>query len=324
MLNDQDRHTIRERIASSDHDYFVWSSLIGEPFVVDSFMCYFDGITAAIAGVPLLDGKPAKTIQSRLDRVVHEWMSRPQVSFVNYFGPEDLTVVHTHGFDLIYKQEPADHNVDCFIEFGPCPDARGTRKLRQDISRALRHGIIVEARKQEFLTADQLRLISRLARRADFELSDVTYLANAAALLRHDSTMVFEARLRDAVVGIGIAHNYFAGKPFFVVAAFDSRPAGVSDAVYAAVISYYRLQGAESLGLGYAVTPGQYHYKRKWGGRARNSPYCQLIWRRSDISLPFRDSLHWPWRLLADKWCSSPDLWVSAHTEATETRLPGS
>jgi len=304
MLSDREKQVVSETIASSEHDYFVWSSLLGEPFVVDGFICYFDGVTAAIAGVPLADGRPRNGIRSRLDRVVDKWMQRPDVDFVNYFGPEHLAVARNPSFGLIYKQEPADYNLDLFIELGSGPDTRASRKLRQDLNRAVRNGIEVEARKQEFLTAEQLRLMSQLAARTDLEVSDVTYLANAAALLRHDSSMLFEARLGDAVAGVGIAHHYFTSKPFFVVAAFDSRLAGVSDAIYAAVISYYRLHGAEWLGLGYAATAGQYHYKHKWGGEARNSPCWQLIWRRCNIATPFRDSLHWPWRLLSDKWCS--------------------
>jgi hypothetical protein len=305
MLSDREKHMIRDTIASSEHDYFVWSSLVGEPFVVDSFICYFDGVTAAIAGVPLAHGRSANSIQSRLDRVVDDWMQRPDVGFINYFGPQQVGVAHSPNFDLIYRQKPSDHNVDLFIELGLDLTIRATRQLRQDINRAIRNGIKVEARKQEFLTAEQLRLMSELAGRADLEVSDVTYLANAATILRHDSTMAFEARVCDKVVGVGIAHHYFPGKPFFVVAAFNSGPTGVSDAIYSAVISYYRVQGADWLGLGYAATPGQYQYKHKWGGKAWNPPCWQLIWRRRDLALPFMDSLHWPWRLLGGKWCST-------------------
>lgn len=305
MLSDEEKRLITKTIASSEHDYFVWSSLLGEPFVVDSFICYFDGVTAAIAGVPLADGRPANGIRTRLDRVINGWMQRSGVKFVNYFGPERLEVARNPGFGLIYEEKQPDYNLDLFIDLASGPDTGTSRKLRQDLNRALRNGVKVEARKQEFLTAEQLRLISQLAARADLGVSDVTYLVNAAVLLHHDSSMAFEARIGDAVVGVGIAHHYFTGRPFFAVAAFDSRATGVSDAIYSAVVSYYRLQGAEWLGLGYAATAGQYHYKHKWGGVARNPPCWQLIWRRRDIAMPFRDSLHWPWRLLGDKWCST-------------------
>ncbi len=316
MLSDQEKHLISETIASSEHDYFVWSSLLGEPFLMDSFICYFDGATAAIAGVPLADGKPAIGIRTRLDRVVNEWMQRCDVKFVNYFGPQHLDGENNSSFCLIYEEKQRDYNLDMFIDLASDQDTGTRRKLRQDLNRAIRNGVKVEPRKQEFLTAEQLRLISQLATRADLEVSDVSYLVNAAVLLRHDSSMVFEARIGDAVVGVGIAHHYFTGRPFFAVAAFDPRATGVSDAIYSAVVSYYRLQGAEWLGLGYAATASQYHYKHKWGGIARDPPCWQLIWRRRDTAMPFRDSLHWPWRLLADKWCSTVKVEVVASPQS--------
>ncbi len=306
MLSDQERDYIFENISSCEHDYFVWSTILGEPYVNDDFICYFDGVSLAISGVPLSNKNTMQTVPKRIEQVINEWMLKPNVHFVNYFGPHELLINNENGFDLIYKHEPLDYNFDLFIDINTWPDIRLRRKIKRDVNHAIRSGVEVEWRKQEFLTADQLELISNLAHRKELEISDVSYLTNAVVLLKHPSSLIFEASIDNKVEGIIITHNYFSRNPFLILAAFNRQHSGISDALYSKVISYYRAQGAASLGLGYAASSGQFNYKKKWGGKSFNPACWQFIWKRRNVPLVFRDSLHWPWRLLSDKWCSLP------------------
>jgi hypothetical protein len=304
MLSSADIGMIRERISSCEHDYFVWCSLLGEPYLIDGFLCYFDGESVAVSGVPVLDVGAPRTQSTRLVELIERWMDEPAVTFVNYFGPHQLPDPREDEFELICAEEPEEHNVDLFVDFRAPRSACELRRVRQDVQRALRRGIEIEAKRQDCLTHDQIRLISRLAKRSDLGISDVMYLTNLGAFVRNDATKVFEARIGGHVVGFGVAHNHFVGKIFLVAAAFDYRVPGASDAIYSAVLSHYQSRGALWIGLGYAATPGQLRYKLKWGGSAATPPCWQFIWRRHRTESVFRESLHWPWRLASDKWAS--------------------
>lgn len=302
MLSVEEKLLISSTIDSSEHDYFVWSALLGEPQLIEGLMCYFDGMTVAFAGIPVKDGKSNNQLRERINGVLQWWVKKPEVMFINYFGPERFEPQSAPSFDQVYIEGPEEYDLDLFINLKSTPNPAAARKMRQDLKRAERNGIIVQARKQEYLTAEQLRLMSVLVQEKDMGISDVSYLVNSATLLRHDCSLIFEARLNGNLVGIGIAHQYFPRRPFFISAAFSSFPAGVSDAVYSSIISHYKSDGAEQLGLGYVATRGQYEYKKKWGGEAVNPPCWQIIWRRRGATIPFRESLHWGWRITADKW----------------------
>jgi len=301
MLDEHDRRLIHDSIFSSEHDYFVWSRLLGEPFVVNGILSYFDGIAVAISGPPLGAEATKQDPSSQLQRAVEHWMAIPAVEFVNYFGPAAISPSQSPDFKLIYSEAPIGFNVDLFIPLHCRRSNRAERRLRQDENRVRRSGISIEVLRQEYLTVKQLELISGLIRRPNVEASDAAYLVNACTLVSHPATTVFEARKPGEVLGVGIAHSYFEGKPSFILAAFAPEFIGVSDAMYGEVIKHYREQGAEHLSLGYAVSPGQYRYKRKWGAVTYTPPSWQFIWQRCSSKASFLDCLYWPWQSLTTK-----------------------
>lgn len=302
MLNWYESEYIKEYIRSSDHDYFFWSGLLGEPFLYQDILYYFDGETVSIAGFPINARLDRLSVLDRLRNVVLTWLEVPSVCFFNYFGPWslDLDTIVKDKFSVMFSLEPRMYNVDMFIELSHS-EALKTRNARESIRKANCRGLTVQKVQRSFLRYEHIDLIRILASRSSVWLSDVSYLTNIVQVLRDRVTTFFEVEINQRLVGFGVAHEFFEQRPFLVLSCFDNTCKGVSDAIYAAVISHYKERGAKWLGLGYSVDEGLYKYKMKWGGVQCNPPFYQCIWMKHGIKTTSVDCLHWICRLLVKK-----------------------
>jgi hypothetical protein len=300
MLSPSDEAFLDVQAYSVDHDYFYLPTLLGEPFLSNGILSFFDGSAVHIMG-SAIPWDPVNAHQ-QIASVVEQWIMDERVEFVNYFGPArpDWPLLET--FTIVYSADCLAHNVELFVDLSLMPSMKVARKQRQDLGRARRRGIEVRTTRLPYLSHRHITLLRSSMQRNDYGVSDASYVVNVPAILGHSSTMVFEAVIGDRLVGFGVTHEFFRGRPFFLAAAFDRAAPGCSDALYGAIIRYYRETGAKTLSLGYASSPENMRYKLKWGGMARTPPCFQLILRRRDCRTPFRESLHWPWRILVDVW----------------------
>lgn len=300
MLSLSDEAFLEANAYSVDHDYFYLPKLLGEPFLSNGILSFYDGTAVHIMGTAI----PWCPVNAhrQLAAVAERWMLDERVEFINYFGPVYPDWPLSETFTVAYSADRLDHNVELFVDLSLLPSVKIARKQRQDLGRARRRGIEVRTTRLLYLSHRHITLLRSSLQRSDYGLSDASYVVNVPAILGHSSTLVFEAVSGDRLVGFGVTHEFFRGRPFFLAAAFDRAATGCSDAIYGAIIRYYREAGANTLSLGYASSPQNMQYKLKWGGMARTPPCFQLILRRRDCRSPFRESLHWPWRILADVW----------------------
>lgn len=300
MLSPSDEAFLDANAYSVDHDYFYLPKLLGEPFFTNGILSFFDGSSVHIMGTTI-PWSPVNAA-SQVALVAEQWMMDDRVEFINYFGPVRPDWQVLQRFNIEYSAERLNHNVELFVNLCAMPSVKIARKQRQDLARARRQGIVVRSAKLRYLSHRHIALLRSSLKRIDYGVSDANYVLNVPSILGHSSTMVFEAMLGDCLVGFGVTHEFFRGRPFFLAAAFDRAASGCSDAIYGAIIRYYRDENANTLSLGYASSPENMQYKLKWGGVAHTPPCFQLILRRRDCHSPFRESLHWAWRILMDAW----------------------
>jgi len=304
MLSPSDKTFLDANAYSIDHDYFYLPRLLGEPFLNDGILSFFDGSSVHIMGAAI-PWHPLNA-QQNIASVVERWVRDKRVEFINYFGPIRPNLALTQNFVIEYSEDSSDHNVELFVDLSVTRSLKIARRQRQDLARARRRGIEVRNTKIVHFSHLHISLLRNSLQRSDYGLSDASYVLNLSSVLNHPSTIVFEAMIGNHLVGIGITYEFFRGRPFFLAAAFDRGTPGCSDAIYGAIIRYYRDVGAKTLSLGYTSSLENMHYKTKWGGAPHVPPWCQIILRSRDCRTPFRESLHWPWCILADAWCATP------------------
>jgi predicted double-glycine peptidase len=307
VLTSVERLRIAREITSADHDYFLWSGLLGEPFLRDGILCFYDGDTVAIVGQELgCRGGENAAPSPRLTDVIHEWSTRPDVTFINYSGPAPAAPLPRERWNLLYTADPEPWNHEVFLDLRR-PEPYGS-DIRRHVGAAARRGLRVSMEHREFLGFEHIRLLRDLAISHHFIASSAGFLANVVSILRSEATVVWEARLHGVLVGFDVTHEFFEHHPFAVVGADDRSQPGTSDAILAAVIEHYRDRGALEFGLGQAVDEGLYRYKTKWPG-AVVAPAChQFIWQRVGSRARYNDCLYWPWRLITDSVAGDPSI----------------
>lgn len=302
MIDFQQHRHLAEHIYSSDQDYFFWSSLLGEPFLERDLLYFFDGETISLIGYPVNLELDKASVLGILSNIVMRWISVPSLHFVNYYGPWGLDFSKFLGeeFVRLFSIEPNNFNVDLNIDLTD-PLLLKTRNARESIRKTQHCNFELWVGKQPCLSYEHISLIRQLALRESLWQSDVSLLTNIIAIQKSNATTFFELKVNKKLRGFAVAHEYFKERPFLVLAFFDNGCKGASDAIYSAVIEYYRAKGAIQLDLGYSVDEGLYKFKSKWGGIHYNLPFYQFIWMKKGEDGKLTDCLHWANRILVCK-----------------------
>jgi len=303
MIDARQHEYIRQNLYTSDHDYFFDSGALGEPFLDDDILHFFDGQTASLVGYSLNRELDQASVIRQVNRIAELYLELPSVNVLNYYGPWalDAGAILKRQFYLGYTEPPNPFNVDLFVDL---TDVRvlKTRNARESLRKTRHRNISIWTGRREFTTHEHIKLIRKLASKDELDLCDVCYIASVDSVLRSNVITWFEARVGTALAGLAIVHEYFEGKPFLVLTSFDGVHGGVADAVYATVIRHYMEQGAQRLGLGYSAYEGLYRYKIKWGGVRCNEPYRQFVWAKPDANNALVDCIGWVSRLVLDKY----------------------
>jgi hypothetical protein len=276
--------------------------LLGEPFLKDDILYYFDGETLTIVGY-LLDETIKETLAIRkLSNLVVELLAVHSPDFLNYYGPWYLDFLYLleNRYSMIFSSEPNPYHVDILLDLTH-PSLLKTRNARESMRKTRVHGFMTYIVDRAYLGYEHINLIRQLVSNRSLELSDVNYMTRCVAIIKNKSVKVFETRFNQKLTGFGIAHEYFDSIPFLVMICLDETFPGASDAIYSKIIQYYQERGAKWLGLGYSVHEGLYKYKLKWGPVRCNMPFYQSIYVRCGTKIKSIECLHWTCRLIVDK-----------------------
>jgi hypothetical protein len=301
MLTPQQVNYIQEHINSSDQDFFFWSSLLGEPFLEQDILTYYDGETVSLVGYSLNAQTEQSSIVRSLIELVMKWLKVPTVKCFNYFGPRPLDLSDCLGaeFSLIYVLKPEHYQADIFIDLNHASLLK-TSRAKESMRKTQRLGLAATVSPRDYLSHQHIELVRRLLSRETMMMCDVSQLTNTVSILKDPATRCFDVEQDQILIGFAVAHEFFAQMPFLTLAAFDTSQSGVSDTIYLALINYYKARGARWLGLGYGVTEGLYQYKTKWGGVRCNPPVHQCIWAKSGFENAVFD--YWVCNLILDKY----------------------
>lgn len=297
MIDTEQAAYVRERIWTSDQDYFYWSSLRGEPFLEGDVLHFFDGSALTVVGFPLHSRLGHAEVQKQICRIVRRWLATAGVAFVNYYGPEcaGLRDLLRDRWSVAWALDPDGGNVDSWVDYSD-PEVLGTRPAREALRAMRAKNLRVTLGASIALGWEHIALLQEQGLRIGDDVSDLAMVLAGLTLLRSPATLLAEVRAGERLGGFALAHEFFARIPFLVVACSDRGCPGASDAVYVSLIQHYRDRGAERLNLGYTLDKGLLKYKTKWGGVRTGTPFVQVIWQRDGADSRFEGCLHWACR----------------------------
>lgn len=288
MLSRQDKRGISHNAYIVDHCYQLMSLVLGEPYLKNGILHYWDGEILTINGYPL-NGVNENTEKS-IEQVMISWLSTSYINAIAYFGPLKLNIndLISIGFTEKNYIEPDPFVVDMAIDLSQKP----TKLARRDSRRASERGIFVKVSKLDTLSHEHIQIIREFMRNHEVDSLNRALIANLNAYLRDPKTYVFEARQGDTILGFATLSLNFYNRPMLTLAFYRSRGSLASDAIMNYVCEFCKERGYKMLGIGFSEGEGTYNFKRKWGAVETSSPFNSVMYVRTNTEFPL-DLVGW-------------------------------
>jgi hypothetical protein len=284
-----------------EHEWTFAAGYLGEPFLLEDCLVYFDGRAVNLVAFPI--GAPGRAIsaQRMSDVLVRVSATRaPELLHVwgSFSAPPE---VRAGGAHLVRMNNDADEvlggafSVD--IDAHRIDDLAEARKALRS---AANKGLQACLRQASYFTADHFRLVEEWVRTRPIGLPSVSAMSSLPAYIRNQHVELVEVRQGGRLCGFGVV-AFPTLADAVLIASFSERYPGarIEDSILAATLDVCRQRAIRRLHLGYSGSESLSHFKRKWGAVQSGPPYRDLVYsldaRHRDMVRS--DGYFWPSRL---------------------------
>jgi hypothetical protein len=280
-----------------DHLVPYFELTLGEPWLLNDTLFYFDGSVLVMCGYTLDRCYERDVLRNRLNSI-RELIGYDRIRAINYYGPVSLCLPECCSDDMerTVFTEPDPINIDMQVELA---EWKRTARIARDVSRGRRNGFEIRTSSLRVLTAGHIELIETFfLGRSDMDCVDREYAISLPAFVREPSTFTLTAFSGEKVVGLAVFSEWLQDTIVYVSGFYDRRYTGVSDCVMDSAFEIAKSKGVRRIDLGYSVHEGNYRYKMKWGANRRCEPFYEEISESKD-GVRVRGYWFWRGRLLA-------------------------
>lgn len=275
MLTDADYQRLGDGFILYDHAVDYYSTFLGEPFILDEYLCYFDGTLLQICAYSLRDPRVELTTV-KLRSIVGDFESTAPVEpeAISVWGRIDSSCVAPSPRYRRAWLTNYDH-ADRDWALSPTEPQYATGRLARDIRYARRR---YSTGLSGAITAQHLRLVSDWASRHDVAAPHLGFARGAVEYAKTGKAVIIDGWSQDRLAGWSVL--CFIGKTCIILQTFgDNHSAsGIGDALTAASVDVALSSGTTTMRWGYSATEGVSAFKRKWGARPDGPPYREALY----------------------------------------------
>jgi hypothetical protein len=308
MLTSANLQEISRRFSIYDHEWRVYASVLGEPFLIDGYLVYFDGVLVSICAYRLGNTDQELT-ESTLTAILSACPDFAAARAVCVWGPlhnfETLSLAQSGGelrsLPRVLFRDYDTTDVESLVDVAAF-DYDRERPAREMHRRVQRSDLLVETVQRPQLLAEHLGLIEEWSTSHHVSPYHATLAAAVAAYVADPAVHLVESRLEDRLVGFGVISVPSVSRIAFLQN-FNMRQSGmpIGDSIYAEVLAFARVRGAEYVHMGYSATPSLRAFKRKWAARLDQPPYREAFFTDdAHLTAPLKmGNYAWQARLLS-------------------------
>lgn len=299
MLTVLEQERLSANMCVYEHEWRYLASYLGEPFLLDDILAFFDGSVLHINAFSLERMRPisAAEIASRLDAVHDCWKPHLIHLWGNTVAPDEFKLGGRR-FACSTRAElkyPGEHT----IVLAQCGEY--SKEAKKAIRSFERDGLKTIVSTPARLSWRHLTLIETWRDRIRPGSASTVAGASIANYVRAERPHVVECVKDGELVGFSV---FSRPKPERAVnlMSFSERLPGVriDDSLLFATVEFCKEREIETIHLGYAGNAMLARFKEKWGARKTGADYTQAIYsadQRWD-SLAKKFSFFWWSRLL--------------------------
>lgn len=268
-----------------DHEPAFYSLARGEPYLINDFLAYFDGVYLCICAFRI--GNPWEEASAAdIEQVLTSEPSFASAEAVCLWGRhvivESVQLPDGRYLDRTAFKDYDNSFVDAVVDL---EDFDYSCQEKARLARnALRRGPLrCEVLRRNSFGAEHFALIQDWANTHDISPRSAGVIAGLPGLVAKDHIYLVECRLASCLVGFGVVAR--GGDVAVYLQGFARRLVGhrVGDAIYAAMVEFAKETEAQRLHLGYSPSDGLIAFKRKWGAELSGPPFRDSLFTNSAV-----------------------------------------
>lgn len=290
MLSQYEIEYVAKYAYMSDHCFDLMALVLGEPFIYQGIIYYYDGKILTINGYDL---EKNFAVEERVTRIIKGFEDTETLDAIAYFGPKVLNLTHIVGKQYIEEDSsfPEDFVVDMELDFG----SPFSKKINRDLKAAKNRGIHVYIKEIDFLSYHHIKILDEFSLNKQLDSLTRAIIAQLNAYVKAPNIYILEAWKENELIGFASLSLNFE-KAFYTMAFFKKGINYASDAIIEKAIEFSRNKGFQKLNLGFSLNEGTYKYKKKWGAIKTCDPYYSTIYTKVNSNYQI-DSIGWSNRM---------------------------
>lgn len=304
MINRDDEVRIAEGFGLYEHDWTFAACYLGEPFLIDDCLAYFDGRTINVAAFPV--GNVRGVIShGALSNIVERLSSENALELVHVWGRFEVVpeiVTRSATLSQVDPNIATEYGGEFTIKLGNhdlavLPEAKKA-------ARAIKNKRIrVTVGQHEIFRSDHYRLVEEWVRTRPIGPPSVSAMAALPAYVRNPHVSLIEAYSDNKMRGFGVISTPTA-RDGVLIATFSERYPGarIEDQLMLSAIEFCKARNISTLHLGYSGTDSLTRFKLKWGAKRTGPGFSEAVYCVREVDTMANEyTFFWPSRLHSTK-----------------------
>jgi hypothetical protein len=305
MLANEDVVFIEKNFGCYDHLWRYYAGFLGEPFLLDDLLVYFDGVGLFIAAFPFGDEEEVARpkIESAFEKAVHV-VGGNRISFVNIWGRFPKTeqkMLNSIGisYPLLESSDYYTSMFDTVMDLSKF-SYETSSKARRRKSVAIKRGYRLSLRKRISFSWRHLSLIEQWAEKNSVSVIHRQFTNTLMSYLHNNSVTVYEAYDGNTLIGFSVVQYIHCIPTRAVeVATILEKTKGsrAGDFIFCSILDDCLETKVGFIHRGYSATESLLRTKESWGGCTRSDPFREEFFYRDSHGKEILQSERYLWGL---------------------------
>lgn len=282
MITALEKEVIFKNAYSLEHDFFIDSIFLGEPYFLYDHLIYDDSEIISICGYPLN--------QNNIDFVdlIENIFTFFKNRVIFYWGPAyDIENILNRGYSLLKIAEQQPFQYDTYIDL---QNWSPKSKAKFIISEILpKTDFTCQISSDTILTHQQIALIKEYIKRTELDDLNKEFVLALPLVIRSENIKIFNIFKDNLLQAFFVIDEFLPKQPAYVYGFRKTEADYASDFFMSNAIQYYRKKGYRKFLTGISDTPGILRFKKKWGCKLISDP-IQIFTISQDKNIDFS---HW-------------------------------
>lgn len=293
MLTEGEIELLRDNAYCYDHEWRPYAILCGEPFLIKSSLCFFDGFILTVIGRPLDRRKfDLECLRQLIASNSHFNTARYIMYLTEVEIPADEIL---DGFihDIYVPKDP--WSCDYAIHL-PTFSLDDKRDIRRELRLAHRDKVVVERSNKKIFAREHIRLIEEFHETHWVDLFSSALYGKFQACVLMDDMIFYEAWRGSELCGVFLVSRFTPTRHVGLLGFPCKSVKSAGAMIYHEVVMDARNFGAEYLHLGPSTgVEGLSRFKLKWGAQAVTPPCMYYLFRSNESPAMMYDDYIYSW-----------------------------